>query len=250
MARKLRVLMTGASGRVGRVLVEPFGELYDLRPLYRQARPDRPEAVIGDLHALDVLRSAMAGADVVLHLAAQAREASFRDVILPVNIVGTYNVFSLAHEAGVRRVVFASTCHTVQYVRTDRTITADEPARPRDTYGVSKVFGEALGRYYHEEHGMEVVCIRIGWLLPYDAPGLRTDREKRGLWLSPRDAVGLFRRAVEAPDVGYALVYGTSATAPELVSRAEARDLLGFVAEDDVAAMYGSRPGQDSFQGA
>ena len=236
---RLEVFLTGASGRVGRVLVPAFRDLYNLRTLYRRPGPSAPGAVVGDLQSLDVLRETMAGADVVVHLAAHAHEAPFRDVILPDNIVGTYNVLQLAHEAGVRRVVFASSCHTVQFRSTERTIAADEEPRPTGLYGVSKVFGEALGRYYHDVCGMEVACIRIGWLLPYDEPGLRDDRIKRGIYLSHRDAVALFRRAIEKPDVDYALVFGTSRTAPPIVSLSEARDLLDYEPEDDVVALFG-----------
>ena len=74
-----------------------------------------------------------------------------------------------------------------------------------------------------------------------DDEGLRRDPQKRALWLSPRDAAKLFRRAVEKPDVGYAVVFGTSVTSPELLSRRSARELLDFAADDDVVALYGGR---------
>jgi uronate dehydrogenase len=53
-------------------------------------------------------------------------------------------------------------------------------------YGVSKAFGEALGRLYAEKWGISVVCIRIGTCIerPLDTRHLST-------WLSPRDAVAL-----------------------------------------------------------
>ncbi len=247
MSQGLNVFLTGATGRVGSVLLEPFRERYALRALYR-GESDDPAAVFGDLHDLDALAAGMDGADVVVHLAAHAHEAGFMDVILPNNIVGTYNVFETAFEQGVRRVVFASTCHVVQWRKAERTIRVADPVRPTGFYGVSKVFGEALGRHYHEQHGMEVVCIRIGWLLPYDEPGLKDDPYKRGIWLSPGDAVRLFRLAVERPDVGYACVFGTSVTAPRIVSMEEARDLLGYEPEDDVARLYGRRAEDDRCQ--
>ncbi|MGD2174518.1 MAG: NAD(P)-dependent oxidoreductase [Candidatus Brocadiaceae bacterium] len=248
MGERLRVFLTGASGRVGSVLVPEFAECYALTALYRQRRPDDPGAVFGDLGSPNVLRRAMEGVDVVVHLAAYAHEADFVDVILPNNVVGTYNVFRAAREAGVRRLVFASTCHVVQWRAAERTIRIADPLRPTGFYGVSKVFGEALGRHYHEQHGMEVVCIRIGWLLPYEEPGLKDDPHKRGIWLSPRDAVRLFRRAVEKPDVGYAVVFGTSLSAPRVVSLREARELLDYEPEDDVVELYGSRPEDDALR--
>jgi nucleoside-diphosphate-sugar epimerase len=238
---RLSVFMTGATGRVGRVLLEPFRERYHLRALYRRPVGD-PAEVLGDLADLEALAAGMSGADVVVHLAAHAHEADFMEVILPDNVVGTYNVLQTALEQNVRRAVFASTCHVVQWRSAERTIRVADPVRPTGFYGVSKVFGEALGRHYHEQHGMEVVCIRIGWLLPYDEPGLKDDPDKRGIWLSHRDAVRLFLRAVEEPGVGYGVVFGTSLTAPRIVSLREARELLGYEPEDDVVRLYGQVP--------
>ncbi|MFO8007181.1 MAG: NAD(P)-dependent oxidoreductase [Candidatus Brocadiia bacterium] len=247
MSDRLTVFLTGATGRVGSVLLAPFRAKYALRALYR-SESDDPDAVFGDLHNLDALAAGMAGADVVVHLAAHAHEAEFMDVILPINIVGAYNVFQTALEQGVRRVVFASTCHVVQWRQTERTIRVADPVRPTGFYGVSKVFGEALGRHCHEQHGMEVVCIRIGWLLPYEEPGLRDDAHKRGLWLSPRDAVRLFTLAVERPGVGYACVFGTSMTAPRIVSLREAHHELGYEPQDDVVELHGSQPADARFE--
>jgi uronate dehydrogenase len=240
---RLRVFLTGATGRVGRVLVPAFREVYDLRTLHRRPPADCADAVLGDLQDRDRLSALMEGYDVVVHLAAVSHEAPFVEEIVPVNIVGAYNVVEAAHQAGVRRIVFASTCHVVQFRQSQRTIAAAEPYRPETIYGVSKAFGEVLGRYYHEQFGMEFVAIRIGWLLLYDDPELRTSAFKRGIWLSPRDAVSLFRLAIERPGVGYAVVFGTSTTDREVVSLRTAREALGYEPADDVVGLYGPRPG-------
>jgi nucleoside-diphosphate-sugar epimerase len=155
------------------------------------------------------------------------------------NIVGTYNTFEAAREAGVRRIVYASSCHVVEFITAQRTIEVGDSFQPETTYGVSKAFGEVLGRYYHDHCGIEFVAIRIGWLCPYDDPELRTGERKRRIWLSPRDAVSLFRLAIEKPDVGYAVVFGTSITSQEILSLRSARDLLGYEPQDDVVARYG-----------
>jgi uronate dehydrogenase len=239
---RLRVFLTGGTGRVGRVLVPAFREAYDLRTLHRRPAPDDPDAVTGDLQDREKLKALMEGFDVVVHLAAVSREAPFVEEILPTNIVGAYNVFQAAQEARVRRIVFASTCHVAQFRQSHHTIAATEPYRPETIYGVSKAFGEVLGRYYHDQFGMEFIAIRIGWLLPYDEPELRTSAFKRGIWLSPRDAVALFRLAIEKPGVGYAVVFGTSTTDREVLSLRAAREALGYEPADDVARLYGPGP--------
>ncbi len=94
-----------------------------------------------------------------------------------------------------------------------------DPPRPSSLYGATKVFGEVLGRYYHDRWGIEFVGIRIGWFQPYDSPLLRKEPGARNIWLSPGDAVRLFGRAIEKENVGYALVFGTSITQFERLSR-------------------------------
>jgi nucleoside-diphosphate-sugar epimerase len=95
-----------------------------------------------------------------------------------------------------------------------------------------------MGRWYHDKHGMEFVGIRIGWFHPYDSPALRENEGARSIWFSPRDAVQLFRRAIETPNVGYALVFGTSITEVERLSLKTAREILGYEPEDDVTKLY------------
>jgi uronate dehydrogenase len=241
---RLKVFLTGATGRVGRVFAPAFRELYQLRSLYRRPAPDDPTAVLGDLHDADKLRSAMDGFDVLVHLAAMSWNAPFVAELVPANIIGAYNIFDAAKEAGVRRIVYASTCHVVHVKTATHTIDADAPLQPDSLYGATKAFGEVLGRFYHDRFGIEFVAIRIGWLLPYDDPELRTNDFKRRTWLSHRDGIALFRLAIEKPDVGFAVVHGTSITAEEILGLRSARDLLGYDPHDDVVALYG--PGPDA----
>jgi len=236
---RLKVFLTGASGKVGRVLAPAFRAAYELRTLYRRPAPEDPNAVLAGMDDRAKLHSLMEGMDVIVHLAAVSKEARFAEDVVPPNIVGVYNTFEAATEAGVRRIVYASSCHVVGFKTTRYTIEVTDSFQPETTYGVSKAFGEVLGRYYHDHLGMEFVAIRIGWLLPYDDPDLRTSESKRRIWLSPRDAVSLFRLAIEKPEVGYTVVFGTSITSQEILSLRSAREVLGYEPQDDVVALYG-----------
>jgi uronate dehydrogenase len=241
---KLSVLLTGAGGRIGPHLLPAFRDAYDLRVLDRRPVPGFPDTVVADLQDADALRGAMGGVDVLVHLAAQADEAPFLDVLVPNNVVGLYNAFEAARAAGVRRIVFASTVQTVGFYPPEHgTIEITDPPRPVTMYGATKVFGETLGRFYHDKHGIEFVGVRIGAFQPYDSAALRDHEGLRDIWLSPRDALGLLRRAVEKPGVGYALVFGTSITPRERLSRAPARELLDFEPEDDVTTLRGVAAG-------
>jgi nucleoside-diphosphate-sugar epimerase len=235
---KMPVLVTGISGRIGKHIFPAFQEAYDLRTLDRSPTELDPDVIISDLQDLNVLKEAMQGVEVVLHLAATSDEAPFVENLVPNNVVGVYNVFQAAHEAGVRRMVFASTVQTVGMYPRDHTIEITDPVRPITLYGATKVLGEVMGRWYHDTKGMEFVGIRIGWFHPYDSPALRDNDGARSIWFSPRDAVRLFRCAIEKPEVGYALVFGTSKTEFERLSLKTARELLGYEPEDDVTKLY------------
>jgi uronate dehydrogenase len=126
-------------------------------------------------------------------------------------------------------VVFASSNHAVGFHRRDRMIDNTVEPRPDSRYGVSKVFGEALGRMYADKHGMSVACIRIGSFRPDDRP---TVPRHLFTWISHRDMVQVARRCIDYPDFHFAVVYGVSNNARNRWDNANVR-YLGFVPEDD-----------------
>jgi uronate dehydrogenase len=190
--------------------------------------------VVGDLCDFKGLKATMKGIDVLVHLAATSDEAPFTKELLPNNILGVYNAFQAAYEAGVKRIVFASSCQTVTMYPRDEQVQISQPVRPESVYGATKVFGEVLGRYYHDRFGIEFAGLRLGAFALYGDPDLERPSWLWRLWLSPRDAVSLFRCAVEKHEIGYTLVFGTSRTKPEFLCLRPARERLGFIPKDDV----------------
>jgi uronate dehydrogenase len=203
-----RVLVTGAAGRIGSVLREswtgrfPLLRLADVRELGVAARGE--ELVQLDITDFEDVLAALEQIDVVVHLAGVPTEDRFSR-LLEANVRGTYNVFEAARLRGVRRVVFASTNHVTGFYPRSQRIGPSEPVRPDSMYGATKVFGEAVGRLYADKWGLEVICVRIGSFA--ERP---TSTHTLGMWLSPRDAVQLFTRAVTAGGVGYLVVFGLS----------------------------------------
>lgn len=234
MTGKLKVLLTGPSGRVGPALVEAFAPVYELRTFDLQPIKGDDAAFAGDLTDLEVLRAAMKGVDVVVHLAATSDDAPFIEQLLRPNIEGAFNVHEAARLEGVRRIVFASSCQATSYNRDQIPVETDALPTPRNLYGVTKVFGEAMGRVFHQKHGLEWVGIRIGSWLPRDHAHLKRESGHRRLWLSPRDGASLFRRAIEHPDVGYAVVNGTSRIEGGIMSLQSARELLRWEPQDEL----------------
>ena len=220
---KARVLVSGLSGLIGRALRKQVDGRYDLRALNRSAVEGLPchQADIADLGAI---KPAFAGVDTVVHLAAQVGNPAW-ETILRHNITGTYNVFEAAREAGVKRVVFASSGATVSGIESDKPysdlvagryeglqswpiLTHLSPLRPSGLYGASKIWGEALGRDYSDAHGLSVICVRIGRVHAEDRP--RSAREF-AVWCSQRDIARFLESCVEAPEaVRFEIFFCTS----------------------------------------
>jgi uronate dehydrogenase len=227
-----RILITGAAGHIGRALRAGLAGRYKVLRLADIA-PQAPagqgeETVAVDIRDLDALEYAMMGMDCVVHLAGIPDEDSW-ERIRDMNIEGCYNVFEAARRAGVKRVVFASSNHAVGFHRRDRMIDDTVMFRPDSRYGVSKVFGEALGRLYADKHGLSVACLRIGSFRPDDTP---TAPRHLNTWISHHDMVRLAQACIDHPGYHYVVVYGVSDNARNRWSNANAR-FLGYVPQDD-----------------
>src|SRR5688572_19937818 len=192
-----RVLLTGAGGNIGRGVRDGLRGLYPvLRAADRvpiAAARDGEEVVEAGLADADACLRMCEGVDGIVHLGGQAVEADW-ETVLQANIVGCYNLFEAARRQGVQRVVFASTNHTIGFYRRSQRIDHTVPPRPDSRYGVSKAFGEVLGRYYADKHGLRVLSIRIGNV--GDRP---LDRRRLSIWISPRDLLQLVRIGLEHP---------------------------------------------------
>ena len=172
----------------------------------------------------------------MVHLAADPHTRAPWADVLPNNIVGTYNVYEAARAAGVRRIVFASTNHVMGMYDRDQQwpIYAGQPVRPDSLYGVSKAFGEALGRFYADQHGLGVICLRIGWATPEPVNDI-----SRWMWLSPRDCAQVVWRAIES-DLNFGIFYAISANSGRHWDITNTMQCLGYRPEDDAERFFQS----------
>ena len=205
------MLITGATGGIGLVLAEALKDEYDLVLQGRTPRTPEQEKVLRRVDITEdvALSELMKGIDTVVHMAGAASPQSEWDEVLSANIIGQRNVLEAAREMGVRRVILASSNHAMgMYDRDgDWPVYPHQLPRPDSLYGVSKVFGETLGRYYHDAFGLDVLCLRIGWM---SADPMLADADLlHAMWLSPEDAVRVVRCAIEAEST-WGLYYATS----------------------------------------
>lgn len=228
------ILITGASGAIGVSLRELLKGRYTLRLQERPGgKPIGParegeEIVQANVSDLESMRAAVRGVDAVVHLAASSAVDTPWDDALQNNIVGMYATLEAMRLEGVPRMVFASTNHVTGYNELKGSpCYPDMPVRPDGFYGASKAFGEALGRFYVDEHGLGVICLRIGsWQpKPLNVRHLST-------WLSPRDMAQLTWRGIETPR-NWGIYYAISGNKRRYWDIGPTQEELGYAPEDD-----------------
>jgi UDP-glucose 4-epimerase len=232
----VRALVTGGAGFIGSTLVDrllaedwrvdvvddlstgSLGNLTDAR-----SQPDRRFS----FHRLDVSSPAVVDLiahrrpDVIFHLAAQAdvRVSVARPVFdATVNIIGSLHVLEGAVNAGVSKVVFASSGGTIYGAPEEIPTREGAPQRPESPYGVAKkAVGDYL-HYYREVRGLEytalalanvygprqdpngeagVIAIFAGKLLNHERPTIYGDGEQTRDFVYVDDVVDAFVRATE-----------------------------------------------------
>lgn len=257
---KPKVLITGSSGLIGGVLVSHLGDRYSFSGLDRRGSEGGASKIptsVGDVADLASIRNAFDGMNAVVHLAANADMHQAWDSALNNGIIATHNVFEAARQAGARRVVYASSNHAVGMFELDepyrrirkgdysgldpaklKRIDRNVAIRPDGYYGVSKAFGEAIGAYYAENHGMEVACLRIGTVNRHNDP--THDVRQLATWCSHRDLAQLIDRCLSAPNLKFDIFYGVSNNKWHFWDIEHARKTIGYQPQDD-AESYRSR---------
>lgn len=177
----MRVVVTGGAGRSGSRVVETLREHgHDVLSVDIVPFPAAPHGTHLQLDLTDLGETAEAftGADAVLHLGAVWAAGIKTDAsTYSINSTSTFNVFQAARITGVRRVVWASTGAVTgspfewgdpDYLPVD----IAHPLRPRSSYALSKQIGEEIGRYFADVAGLEIVGLRLSWMLYPDGYGV------------------------------------------------------------------------------
>ena len=222
------ILITGAAGGVGRALRGALAGKYqlrlsDVRPI-KDLKPGERFMRADITRMADMLRIT-SGVDAVVHLGGYSVEGPW-SLIHKANIEGCYNTYEAARRNRVPRFIFPTSNHAVGFYRRDETIDHRAYPKPDGRYGVSKVFGEALGSLYADKYGLRVLCIRIG-----NVNERPIDKRRLSIWISPRDLGQLVSIGVEHPDLRFEIVYGVSDNKRAWYDNGNARR-LGYQPQD------------------
>jgi nucleoside-diphosphate-sugar epimerase len=236
----MKVIVTGSCGQFGQHVVRDLAAAgRDILGVDRAAGPSPHPSRVCDLGRTGDLFEAFAGADAVVHLAAiPAPNRAPDSVTFNNNVSATYNVLKVAADLKITKVVVASSIAAYgflyarsmlqpQYLPLDE----DHPCRPTDSYGLSKLVGEAIADSFATETGASIASLRL--------PGINFDPEFRlvrerlknpgyrlpGFWtyIDARDAAAACRLALEAAPPGHTIF---NAAAPTSNMREPTDDLL------------------------
>jgi nucleoside-diphosphate-sugar epimerase len=269
----LKVHITGVYGLIGNLMYRHLNrrpEHYDVYGSGRRAVSSHragekgiqmlPEDHfrIADLSDALAINEALSGMDAVLHIAATPDPAASFEETVNSNIMGTYHVLEACREAGIKRLVFASSImvsngyfrHTEPYkaIRDSRwddipekyhIITHHDPVRPTEPYSASKVYGEAICRTYHDSHQISTVCLRIGYVNKEDLCSIPF---ANSMWFSHHDCANLIELALEATSKSiFEICYGVSDNQYRWVDIEHSREVLGFIPKDSHEERYATK---------
>jgi len=223
------VLVTGSAGKLGQAAVAALSAGgFEVRGFDRLPTPGLPasQSIVGELTDAKLVHDALADMESVIHLAACPDDArfprgaapddgdNFLSELVPANIIGLYHVLEAARKRKTPRLLLASTGQVVDgHLDAGNTpTTVGMPLRPRYLYACTKVFLEAAGRVYAEQHGLNVLAVRLGWCprTPEHIAEIASDPQAQDVYLSKWDAGRFFVAATKAPYAGFNIVYCTS----------------------------------------
>ena len=224
---KKKLLITGAGGRIGSTII-PLLSSYNLRLLdtMKLKSTEGYEIFTGDIRDIKLLTSAMEDVDAIFHLAAIPDEDDFYTKLMPINIEGTYTLLETARRCGVKKVILASTCQIAFGYPNSTFVTTDMAVRPVNMYSCTKIFGEAVGRYYSDKYGISVICLRIGWFQNYDSEFLQ-DSEVKKKWCSPKDLVQIVEKSIDS-NLKYGVFFAISNNKNRIWDIEDAKLKIGY----------------------
>ncbi len=222
----MRILVTGAAGRVGSTVVRGLAPRHQIRGHDRVEMPDLDDTVVSSLEDFEALLTATADMDAVVHLGGTPGGGSGWEEVLNSNIIGTYHVFEAARQNGVKRIAYASRAGVLGPYPRGMRRTVDLIPKPVGHYTISKIFGESIGYSYAHQYDMEVVCVRIGNFNP------ERDQPEHPHHLSHGDCVQVFEQAITHPGVKYEVVFGVSDSNWPLYDMDHGRQAIGYNPRD------------------
>jgi nucleoside-diphosphate-sugar epimerase len=174
-----KILVTGAAGQIGSELVPALRERHGgenvIAAGHRTALPadvqeSGPSIKLDVTSAAEVMKAVgELGIETIYHMSSilSALAESNRQIAYAVNINGTYNILEAAVSHNVGQVIIPSSIAAFGPDTPQENTPNETIQRPNTLYGISKVFGEHLGNYYHEKLGLDVRGLRLPGIISW-----------------------------------------------------------------------------------
>lgn len=236
------ILIAGATGAIGTELAKHLINNHDLTLVgrdfsdYPEELMERANIVKKDLVERDSWDGLLDGAEYVIQMAGEAdQEAEFYGDLRELNYDIPYNLFDEATKAkDLKRIIFASSIHTVSAYPENIQVKATDPVRPGNLYGVSKVYLEGLATYHAYENGIESIGIRIADYRLNNDLDEAADENGKAMYFSKDDMNRLLDCCLEAElEEPILIVNGISANTFPRLSFETARVKLGYEPQDN-----------------
>ena len=207
MKKYNKIVLTGASGRLGSYLREPLSKI--TKKLVSTDKEDIGKTLHNEVFKkLNIknfkeVNKILKKTDLIIHFGAYSNEGPFQE-ILDSNILGTYNIWKSAKKNKIKRIIFASSIHSVGMYRANETINHKVMHKPDTFYGLSKCFGENLAQMYWDKCGIECLTIRILSCAKV------TSKRSLSTWLSYDDLIRIVIQSTKIKKLGFEIIYGVS----------------------------------------
>lgn len=197
---KKKIIITGATGRIGRILRKGLKKRFSLTLLDKKLMNFKNAIKIDIAKNFNRLVKIFRNHQIVIHLAWDNREDFPKELIIPENKKMAENIYQAAVRSGIKRVIIASSVHADDYSSWNKSklISPRKIPWPDSPYGATKLYIEALGQYFARKYDLEVVCIRFGGVNPEDKILYNEDPDYDKVWLSSKDCVNLIIKCIEA----------------------------------------------------
>ncbi|WP_375559170.1 NAD-dependent epimerase/dehydratase family protein [Bernardetia sp. OM2101] len=236
-----RILITGGFGKIAKHFVQNYDKKYQITVMDIMTDDvtftNKVRVEKADLMDFSSCLRICEGMDTVIHLAGIVDPISDSDEILETNIKTTQNIFKAAAKAKCKRLIFASSAQTIEGYPTDIQINKDMLVKPKNIYGVSKCFGEALAAYYSVTTTISTICLRIG---AYEFPKDFSEMNARDLsaFLHPDDFNQLLVGCIETENIKHEVLNAISNNRYKRMDITESISKVGYNPKADAFELF------------
>ena len=231
-----KILVTGGFGKIGKHFIQNFAHKYEITAAdiitEKDVFTDNVRVEKADLMDFSLCLKLCEGIDTVIHLAGIVDPISESDEILETNIKTTQNIFKASVKSKCKRLIFASSAQTIESYPTDIQVNKNMLVKPKNIYGVSKCFGEALAAYHSHNNGISAICLRIG---AYEFPKDFTEMNARDLsaFLHPDDFNQLLIGCIETENIKHEVLNAISDNRYKRLDITESKEKVGYAPKAD-----------------